>query len=156
MHLRCLGVLTLETDGKISNQFLSGVRTIVPFFSFVSMSGIASALKYFTNQSFTTLNKDSVLGLVFLAYALSHKAGVFPECLVCIFLCTLRVQFFLPCLDSPLQFTLLTCRLKTEIRRSCESILSFNIPSIDMRESSLISKSALVTEDLRERCVFLS
>lgn len=27
----------LETDGKISNQFLSGVRTIVPFFSFVSV-----------------------------------------------------------------------------------------------------------------------
>lgn len=83
MHLRCLGVLTLETDGKISNQFLSGVRTIVPFFSFVSVV----SLQYFTNQSFT------VLGLVFLAYVLSHKAGVFPECLVCIFVYTSRAVF---------------------------------------------------------------
>lgn len=54
---------------------------------FIRFSGIASALKYFTNQSFT------VLGLVFLAYVLSHKAGVFPECLVCIFVYTSRAVF---------------------------------------------------------------
>lgn len=76
MHLRCLGVLTLETDGKISNQFRSTNDCTVLFLRF---SGIASALKYFTNQSFTTLNKDSVLGLVFLAYVLSHKAGCFQN-----------------------------------------------------------------------------